>query len=99
MRKSYEKPMLYAEAFQMTEHIAGSCLTEPEFAALHNTPWTCAAAYNDERMFTTGIGACGVNGGTQFDEDIMMMDGFMDTVQLGSQCYNVFSAGNTMFSS
>ncbi|MBR0066603.1 MAG: hypothetical protein IJQ00_03320, partial [Kiritimatiellae bacterium] len=42
MKKAYEKPILYAESFELMEHVAGDCAVNDGFAGAHwRDPGSC----------------------------------------------------------
>ena len=53
MKKAYTKPLLFAESYQMAEHIAANC-SGSDYTANHNTGWTCSirGAYSGLTFFT-----------------------------------------------
>ena len=98
MKKAYTKPALFAETFQMAEHIASGCMTISSFQAMQNTAWTCAISVGGEVAFTTSLDACGENGGVQYDTEVLKDHDFMSTLEINSQCYTTTNGG-PMFSS
>ena len=91
MKKTYEKPSLYAETFQMTEHIASGCVLDKK----DDGSWNAAPQFNlenecamwmsgdpDFAFFRDGWGGCKYNTGT---------------MDMG--CYNSFVTPDTAFSS
>ena len=95
MKKPYSKPEIFAESFQMLEHIA-ACLTVEGFTAMHNTAWTCAIQVGTEIAFTNEVNACA--DGTSYDSEVMKDEDFMNELVIGSQCYTTTTSG-PMYSS
>ena len=93
MKKAYTKPALFAETFQMIEHIASGCLTVSGFQAMHNTAWTCAISVGGEVAFTTEVTSCADNGGVQYDAEVLKDHDFMSTLEINSQCYTTTNSG------
>ena len=100
MKKTYTKPLLFAESYQMVEHIAGTCNTSA-YNATHNTGWTCSITGVESGL--TLFTAQQLNCGRSVDEDHEILDGSvisdsMMSSMIGSLCYNQFEQGQ-MFSS
>ena len=66
MRKPYQKPMLYVERFELSEHIATGCeiVNIPGVSKNQTTAETCSLDVGlGQTIFAIGIGSCGF----QFD--------------------------------
>lgn len=99
MKKTYTKPLLFAESYQMVEHVAAGCTGA--YDANHNTGWTCSIRGRESGL--TLFTAQQMNCGTSVDEDHEILDGdvisdSMMASMIGSLCYNQFEQGQ-MFSS
>ena len=98
MKKTYAKPQLYAEEFQLVEHITLTCAKE-NFTAHHSTGWTCSIEWDDHGtarvMFTDKISGCASATG-KYDES-WQNDEFMESYY-NDTCYNSMQIG-PMFSS
>ncbi len=100
MKKTYTKPLLFAESYQMAEHIAANC-SLTDYSANHNTGWTCSIRGNSSGLtfFTAQQSACSAS----VDDDHEIVDGnvisdSMMSSMIGALCYNQFEQGQ-MFSS
>ena len=98
MKKTYTKPMLYAEEFQLVEHITLTCAKDA-FIAHHSTGWTCSIEWNDNGkqrvMFTDQNSSC--DGAVGAYEESMQNDDLMESYY-NDTCYNSMQIG-PMFSS
>lgn len=96
MKKTYVKPMLYAEEFQLVEHISLNCATDLYEASFSNG-WLCSirGKTSNQVMFTTNVSGCaGANDIYDADwKDDEYMASYMTQL-----CYNVHEVGQ-MFSS
>ena len=97
MKKKYTKPLLFAESFELTEHIATGCVMEtnpnatPGTKPLHGKG-ECAYQfdYGDINMFQYGITTgCG--------KPEYASDWTTDDINL--QCYTAFADLTSLFSS
>lgn len=95
MRKTYNKPVLYAESFELLEHIA-SCRVD--------------GLGTDSKVYATFKDGSATGDCTFVDANITLFynnncdldlfdDGDYDVSHLGLDCYNAFSTPNTLFSS
>ncbi len=48
MKKIYEKPMLYAESYELVEHVAGGCTLDGMSTATHRNADSCGFRVNGE---------------------------------------------------
>lgn len=79
MKKTYIKPALFAESFQLLEHITSGCESALGYAHAHMTLSVdnpCAFEFDGETLFTNYIEACRM---IRDEED----------VGAGIYCYNV----------
>lgn len=97
MKKPYTKPMLYAETFELAEHIASICTLSGSSIQV------TVRADNDDCSYTySGIAIYRENAACKatYDEG---MDGswqnYFDTIMNSLTCYNAFSAAATPFAS
>ena len=104
MKKAYTKPLLFAESYQMAEHIAANC-SGSDYTANHNTGWTCSirGAYSGLTFFTAQQSACSASGSEDPGNMNEIVDGnvisdSMMSSMIGALCYNQFEQGQ-MFSS
>ena len=96
MKKAYAKPTLYAESFELVEHISAGCAYQTTFGV------TCAYEEDDITFFT-------VEGTCSSDAISMIRNAFPDTTDLTSlsmegiigklkvNCYNTFSDLNKLY--
>ena len=69
MRKPYQKPMLYVERFELSEHIAIGCKLLDTDEKNQLDPYTCTMDYGGMVLFTTN-GVCdSTKGHIVFDVD------------------------------
>ena len=99
MKKTYTKPMFYAEEFQLVEHISLNCAKEA-FTPHFSNGWVCSIEWKNgdgqtEVMFTTNISGCANSVGTY---DASWQDDDLMESQYNELCYNAMAPG-PMFSS
>lgn len=97
MRKAYVKPALFAETFQMVEHIAAGCDMEGSyFTANQNNGFVCSVDDGSGlALFLDNNTACS---GQAFDSNDENLDLLVGTITDGI-CYTIFKDDKTMFSS
>ena len=105
MKKPYVKPQLYAESYELVEHIAGNCATPDSFSgAMHrdSTPGGCGYDIGSIVIFGSGWSACGDE---EFQEMLEWAGATGSTPadvaqELGLECYNsMYSASTSFFAS
>ena len=70
MRKPYQKPMLYVEHFELSEHIAIGCkLLDTDGQKNVLNPYQCTMDYGGMVLFTTEADCGMVNGAIVMDPD------------------------------
>lgn len=97
MKKAYGKPMLFAESFELVEHIAGDCRVNDNFegAKFHNSG-ECRYEDGNISLFLSADHLCDSylfnNAGLEIS--------IPNVPYLGMKCYNAFlDVGNHLFSS
>ncbi len=92
MKKEYKKPRMYAETFQLVEHIA-SCKTGGSISASYQDGNACTYTDSNVTLFYAGNDNCNQGG---WDMDIFpTLDEYL--ASFGGDrggCYNAFSDGN-----
>ena len=101
MKKTYQKPVLFAESFRLVDCIAANCgKGDASMSTVHPYQSATACTYTDDGLtiFTdSGIG-CDMS---WYDEEIYQGDlnAFISDMQNGStNCYNAFSSGSPFLS-
>lgn len=102
MKKKYQKPVLFAESFQLVDSIAANCgKGDHSTASTHPYQSATACTYTDGGMTlfaSEGIG-CDM---TYYDEDVYQgdYDQFVKDMmsQYGVECYGAFSTGTPFLS-
>ena len=90
MKQSYQKPVLFAESFDLMEHVAGNCgleQYEDEFKVTHRNGGQCYISYKDDpewQMF--------MNGNTLCTDAANVENGVIE-------CYNTPAPSLTLFAS
>ena len=98
MKRTYRKPSLYVETFELVEHIASCATNTGTYTVNSNTAWSCAATDGSgDVVFMEGTSKCEVAGGQAFDPNIEDIDDIISAI-LEGQCYNTYANG-PMFSS
>ena len=90
MKKTYTKPVLYAETFQPVEHIALNCVPSPNVNATDAT----ACYYQDANLslFNDGVTGC-TNEGWEIEWGESLTEFLKRMTEGGMMCYNAFSNG------
>ena len=93
MKRTYTKPTLYAEKFELMEHIS-SCTANTEVTTVtYRDPGSCA--YNDMNvhLFNDGVSGC-LN--EYYDSAVMTWTEYLESFkpENGGGCYNSFADGN-----
>ena len=93
MRKSYTKPKLYAETFELCEHIANCTANQSVTTVSYRDGYSCTYVDSNVTLFYAQNGNCDQGG---WDTD--MFDSLDDYLaSFGGNrggCYNAFSDGN-----
>ena len=98
MKKQYEKPMLLAESFQLTDHISGACNAvdaDSNFKVTWHSASNCSLSVKDENgawlpaMFTDTANNC---------SDIGILPGDFQHTPL-EECYNNMGSTYNYFAS
>ena len=96
MKKQYQKPRLFAESFELLEHIASCAVGDGITDATYRDRSSCSYTDGDVTLFnSTGVNGCANNYAPFFqsvDDFIASMEGE------DSGCYNAFSNGNVFAS-
>lgn len=99
MKKIYEKPFLYAETFELTEHVAGDCGPQPSQITVTYGRGTETCKYQDGNLVL------------QLDNIVCHNDLYIEAIDGdfanymarllsgGYDCYNAFTTGLGAFSS
>ena len=98
MKRTYTKPTLYAEKFELMEHIS-SCVADPAYTTVtYRDRSSCSYRDGDITLFNnTGVNGCLNN----FDSFMFPggVDEYLQSHQVeGGGCYNAFSNGNVFAS-
>ncbi len=92
MKKVYSKPALYAETFELVEHVAGDCIVNDGFAgALHRGPESCGYRDSNITLFTGDLSDCADAA------ELFALAGASPSTDLSvinMECYNSFLSGN-----
>ena len=95
MKKTYQKPRVYAESFELLEHIASCAVRDGITNATYRDRDSCSYTDGDITLFYDSGNGCLNNYGPMYDspDDFLGVLGGED-----SGCYNAFSNGNTFAS-
>lgn len=90
MRKPYQKPMLYVERFELSEHIATGCalIDQEQGDKDFTTPEACVFEWGGVKMF--------MNSGNCASQNVIILDPHDPT---SAFCYHGPSAERWVFSS
>ena len=95
MKRTYIKPALYAESFELAEHIS-SCVVAPGNTVTYRDGASCSYTEGGLSLFDSGVSGC--TGGYYEGENDPMYGSFEDFLSTMSGeiggCYNAFSNGN-----
>lgn len=97
MKKEYTKPVLYAETYELLEHIALNCNTGVEGVVVNMREDTCYYSDNGLVLYKDTTAECK----SSYNE---LMDGswenyFNNIFSQGvAKCYNAFATGNPFYS-
>lgn len=104
MKKVYTKPLVYAETFELLEHVAGDCLVNDGFAgALHRSSTTCGYRDKNVTLFSGDVGDCAM-AESMFSFAGVSMPTTAEAANaalaaLHMECYNSFLATGQLFAS
>ena len=103
MKKPYTKPRVYAEAFELMEHVAGNCLVNDAFSgAHHRNAGDCSYSDGNLYLFTSDANGCqtflfAAVGGVP---DPNIPSDIVSKIEaIGMKCYNSFLATGQLFAS
>lgn len=88
MKKVYEKPMLYAESYELAEHIAGGCALDDMNTPTHRSLESCGFRISNGTVAFQDQGNC-----------VGWWDTFWDKPIDDVFCYNTFLDTEAMFAS
>ena len=96
MKKEYRKPLLYAESYELMEHIAGNCVVNDGFEGAHHRRLEdCAYTNGNLALFYSAGNGCDME---LFEfAEIEPGDGALE--ELGVACYNSFLIVSNLFTS
>lgn len=96
MKKTYSKPLLYAERFELVEHIASCAVATGVTTVTYRDRNSCSYQDGDIVLFNeAGENNCQNN----YAPYLSGPDEFLDTMKgKDSGCYNAFSNGNVFAS-
>lgn len=96
MKKTYSKPLLYAERFELVEHIASCAVAAGVTAATYRDRYSCSYQDGDVVLFNqAGVNNCQNN----YAPYLSGPDDFLKSLtEENSGCYNAFSNGNVFAS-
>ena len=97
MKKPYNKPRMYAETFELVEHIANCAVKSGSYPATYRDRTSCSYTDGDVTLFNnTGVNGCTNNIAPFFGGNV---DAFLDSLNdEDAGCYNAFSNGNVFAS-
>lgn len=97
MKKTYKRPELYAESFELMEHISSCAVGEGITTVTYRDKFSCSYTDGDVTLFNqTNVNGCLNNFAPFFNEDI---DAFLASMKGDDAgCYNAFSNGNVFAS-
>lgn len=102
MKKTYQKPVLFAERFELVEHIAKICPGMYGHAT-HGNIHDCAIMDTETSgVFTSGVSGCTSSTSlTEDDIDLIEQEyggsGVWDSISF--KCYDFFTSGGSVFGS
>ena len=93
MKKTYTKPMLYAERFELVEHIASCNANKSVTTVNYRDRYTCSYHDGDVTLFNEGVKDCNSSYDT---ESFVSFDEYISSFSNGGYggCYNAFTDGN-----
>ncbi len=103
MKKTYVKPAVYAESFELVEHIAGDCVVNDGFAGAHHRN-ASDCSYSDDKL-TLFVSASGcmpslfTGAGVSLPDPNSASDIVAKIKAIGMECYNSFLATGKLFAS
>ncbi len=93
MKKTYEKPMLLAESFELVEHIAGGCKVGADAGASYTTSDVCTYDNDGIQLFQSST-PCALDWIEDDDDDSIEKSNMSSwTGLLNDICYNAFIDG------
>lgn len=101
MKKTYIKPRVYAESFELMEHVAGNCIVDDGFAgAHHRNSSDCRYTDGNLALFYSSGNGCDMDLFSGFTSDeIASMVTRNSVTELGIECYNGFLTTSSLFAS
>lgn len=97
MKKPYSKPRIYAESFELLEHIASCSVQTGVTNATYRDPDSCAFEEGGVALFNDGVKGCTNVIAPFFNGDVVAFVESLDP-EAGGGCYNAFSNGNVFAS-
>lgn len=102
MKNAYEKPQLFAESFELAEHVAGPCNgmennVGGSFNVTHRNGTDCGIWDADMKLFVSKSNDCGDTESMLEFYEVDTIEQLMSEVQ--SKCYNAFIPSATLFAS
>ena len=95
MKKPYDKPRMYAETFQLLEHISSCAVQTGTHPATYRDGTSCSYSDGDITIFNNGVNGCENNYAPFFTS----VDDFLASLEgEDAGCYNAFSNGNVFAS-
>ena len=94
MKKTYQKPELFAESFALAEHISAGCADTGSYSVNNSSAWTCVLTSGSTTMFMLD-GKCS-DASQPIDPDLYESAAEMDEYigdLLGGLCYTTYSNG------
>ena len=90
MRKPYEKPALYAESFELVEHIS-ACESDLAYSTQHDST-SCAVVLSEGGViFTAAITGCA--NGQVYDPSTDPDGSILSALLTQSKCYTTYNTG------
>ena len=65
MRKAYTRPKLYAESFELLEHISACTGYAPGLTTLRSADRGCSYTWQNQKLFILGLRDCEDDGGAE----------------------------------
>ena len=96
MKKAYTKPLMFAETFELLEHIASCAAAEGQTIVTYRDRYSCSYKDGDVTLFNDGVDGCLNN----YGPFITSPDDFLASYdpEVSGGCYNAFGNGNVFAS-
>jgi hypothetical protein len=105
MKKGYKKPLVYAESFELIDHIAGECqglenYVTGDFNITHRNSGECGIWDANIKLFQSGVADCNTKIFENFGMEPTLENAkvIIGAMEGGTSCYNAF-LGTNLFAS